>query len=95
MFPDPDIFNPDRFLGNGMLNPDILDLKDVAFGFGRRMCPGIQMAYDTLWITIATMLAVPVLCSFPLGDTCHAVHRGDVEFVIEPASLYYGKCFHN
>lgn len=64
MFLDPDTFNPNQFLRNGVLNPDILDPKDVAFGLGRRV-PGHTdgiMAYDTLWITIATVLAYTEIC---------------------------------
>ncbi len=38
--PNTDKFIPERFLkADGNLNPDILDL-DIAFGFGRRSCPG-------------------------------------------------------
>ncbi len=62
MYPNPDIFAPERFLKDGMPNPDILDPQDVAFGFGRRVCPGISMAYDTLWITIATVLVCTEIC---------------------------------
>ena len=56
VYPEPETFNPDRFLEDGRLNRDILDPQDVAFGFGRRICPGRYMAYDTIWITIATIL---------------------------------------
>ena len=56
VYPEPETFNPEQFLENGRLNHDILDPQDVAFGFGRRICPGRYMAYDTIWITIATVL---------------------------------------
>ena len=35
VYPNPDQFNPDRFLKNGALNPDIRDPRDITFGFGR------------------------------------------------------------
>lgn len=61
----PDEFNPDRFLkkhsSDGVkleLNPDILNPMDVAFGFGRRICPGRHMAYESLWMTITSFVAV-------------------------------------
>lgn len=38
--PDTDKFIPERFLtAKGELDPDVLDM-DIAFGFGRRACPG-------------------------------------------------------
>ena len=36
MYPDPEEFNPDRFLKDGKLNPDVRDPATIAFGFGRR-----------------------------------------------------------
>ncbi|CDO68067.1 hypothetical protein BN946_scf184347.g4 [Trametes cinnabarina] len=39
-YPDPYTFNPDRFLKDGALDPDVFDSEDAAFGFGRRVCPG-------------------------------------------------------
>ncbi|KAJ7252511.1 cytochrome P450 [Mycena rebaudengoi] len=56
-YPDPYSFNPDRFLINGQLNPAVRD-PEIIFGFGRRVCPGRHMAQATLWITIASLLAV-------------------------------------
>ena len=33
---DVKLFNPDRFLRDGALNPDVRDPSQIAFGFGRR-----------------------------------------------------------
>ncbi|RDX49720.1 cytochrome P450 [Lentinus brumalis] len=55
-YPDPDLFNPDRFLKDGALNPEVPNPEDAAFGFGRRVCPGQHMAYDTMWIAIACVV---------------------------------------
>jgi hypothetical protein len=36
VYPSPDIFNPDRFIKDGVLNQEIRDPRDIVFGFGRR-----------------------------------------------------------
>ena len=51
VFPEPDKFKPERFLG------PITKCPDAAFGFGRRTCPGRFMARSSLWIGIASVLA--------------------------------------
>ncbi|KAJ7459915.1 cytochrome P450 [Mycena latifolia] len=55
IYPEPDRFNPDRFFrADGTLNDDDTVL---AFGFGRRVCPGRHLADATVWATIASVLA--------------------------------------
>lgn len=55
IYTQPELFRPERFLDDsGQLNDD--DLV-VAFGFGRRICPGRHMASATVWLTIATVLS--------------------------------------
>ncbi|KAF5375318.1 hypothetical protein D9757_009670 [Collybiopsis confluens] len=55
-YPKPDIFDPDRFTGvNGRKIED--DPRQVVFGFGRRICPGLYVAEASLWIQMAFMLA--------------------------------------
>ncbi|KZP23269.1 cytochrome P450 [Athelia psychrophila] len=56
MYPDPFVFNPDRFMKNGSLDPSVRD-PEAAFGYGRRICPGRHMAQDTIWVNIACILA--------------------------------------
>ena len=57
MYPDPDSFKPERFI-----NPDGSVLDDpvlaVAFGSGKRICPGRHLADSTLFMVIASLLAV-------------------------------------
>lgn len=52
--PDPETFNPDRFL-EPRNEPDP---ADHAFGYGRRICPGRFLANESLFITLSRMLAV-------------------------------------
>ncbi|THU92611.1 cytochrome P450, partial [Dendrothele bispora CBS 962.96] len=58
LYQDPLKFNPDRFLQNDktskLLSPDP---EIVAFGFGRRICPGRHFALDSAWSLIACLLA--------------------------------------
>jgi len=56
-YPDPSAFKPERFLKDGQLNPAVRDPALMAFGFGRRMCPGSHVATSALWLTVATTLA--------------------------------------
>ncbi|KAJ6549064.1 cytochrome P450 [Mycena vulgaris] len=56
MYPDPYAFKPERFLQEGKPNPDVCD-PHAAFGFGRRICPGLHMASASLWIAISCILA--------------------------------------
>ncbi|KAL0565217.1 hypothetical protein V5O48_016811 [Marasmius crinis-equi] len=56
IYPDPDVFDPDRFTGiDGRKVED--DPRQVVFGFGRRICPGSYVAEASIWIQMALMLA--------------------------------------
>ncbi|KAJ4387460.1 hypothetical protein N0V93_008052 [Gnomoniopsis smithogilvyi] len=53
-YSDPSSFDPDRYL-EPRNEPDPTDAN---FGFGRRICPGRFVADQTLFITVARLLAV-------------------------------------
>jgi hypothetical protein len=59
VYPEPLKFYPDRFMdekgGSGPAAPH--DHVNVAFGYGRRICPGRFMADAQLWISIACILS--------------------------------------
>ncbi|CAG2240789.1 CYP1A1 [Mytilus edulis] len=55
VFPDPQKFNPYRFLGEDKKSVNKVDLF-LPFGAGRRKCPGEQLAHMELFIFFATML---------------------------------------
>ncbi|TDL26036.1 cytochrome P450 [Rickenella mellea] len=59
VYPNPDKFDPDRYLQSGTKeNPDLnRDPRAAAFGFGRRSCPGMHLADTTLWASIAFTLS--------------------------------------
>ncbi|KAF9479499.1 cytochrome P450 [Pholiota conissans] len=56
-YPDPSNFRPERFLKDGKLDPSVRDPAQIAFGFGRRICPGSHIATSVLWLTAASILS--------------------------------------
>ncbi|KAI0033051.1 cytochrome P450 [Vararia minispora EC-137] len=60
-YPSPSSFLPEHFIyqsQGGLLPDNAPDFPDAAFGFGRRNCPGRYMAYSSVWLTVACLLAV-------------------------------------
>jgi len=57
VYPDPSAFKPERFMKDGQLDPAVRDPALMAFGFGRRICPGSHVAISAIWLTVATILA--------------------------------------
>ena len=59
-------FNPSRFLdkSKSRLNPDMPPGLE-GFGFGRRICPGIHIITDELWLAIVSVLSVFDIASPP------------------------------
>ncbi|KAF9011912.1 cytochrome P450 [Cyathus striatus] len=53
MFPSPETFQPERFLETH--NPRLQDFQ-LPFGFGRRICPGMHLALNSLFINTARIL---------------------------------------
>lgn len=56
-YPNADVFNPDRFLKDGQIDPSVKDPELQQFGWGRRICPGRHFALRVLFLTIARTLA--------------------------------------
>ncbi|KZV72772.1 cytochrome P450 [Peniophora sp. CONT] len=65
LYPSPESFEPAHFIStdNGGTYPTE-ECKDgeppfphVAFGFGRRVCPGRALAMTSVWLTVASILA--------------------------------------
>ncbi|TCD64419.1 hypothetical protein EIP91_004100 [Steccherinum ochraceum] len=58
-YPEPERFHPDRFLNaDGTINTNVRDPATIAFGFGRRICPGRHFSDNALSIFIASVLHV-------------------------------------
>ncbi|KAF9809437.1 hypothetical protein IEO21_07389 [Rhodonia placenta] len=62
IYPAADEFRPERFGGSDTV---MTKVTDIAFGFGRRACPGYHFAEGTIFAIVATVLAtcdvVPVV----------------------------------
>ena len=57
VYPEPEIFKPERFLNpNGTVRDDVT-LTSV-FGFGKRICPGRHFFDVSFFIVVATLLSV-------------------------------------
>jgi len=57
VYPEPHEFKPERFLKNGKLDSSVRDPMDIAFGFGRRICPGRHLAHSSVTLTAASVLS--------------------------------------
>ncbi|KAJ3518742.1 hypothetical protein NMY22_g13528 [Coprinellus aureogranulatus] len=57
--PNTHLFDPSRFL-----NPTQTEIREdapmgyEAFGFGRRICPGLHIAMESIWLIVASVLSV-------------------------------------
>jgi hypothetical protein len=57
IYPEPDVFKPERFLNpDGSLRDD--PILSSAFGYGKRICPGRHFVDATLFIYAASLLSV-------------------------------------
>ncbi|KAH8118941.1 cytochrome P450 [Phellopilus nigrolimitatus] len=57
-YPEPSAFKPERFIPSDSNGHKIaMDPAKVAFGFGRRICPGRHLAMNSIFIAAASILA--------------------------------------
>ncbi|XP_076286319.1 putative cytochrome P450 305a1 isoform X2 [Lasioglossum baleicum] len=53
LFPDPDVFNPERYFKDGVYEPDS---KSLTFGRGKRRCPGEVLAKSATFMLFAGVM---------------------------------------
>ncbi|KAG5716246.1 O-methylsterigmatocystin oxidoreductase [Termitomyces sp. T112] len=74
VYTDPDKFNPDRFIPTEN-KPAEADPRNVCFGFGRRICPGLHLADASIFISCVMSLAVfDITKSIENGVVIEPVH---------------------
>ncbi|EPS93950.1 hypothetical protein FOMPIDRAFT_48762 [Fomitopsis schrenkii] len=58
-FPDPDRFDPERFMDSSLSAEakEARDPRKFVFGFGRRLCPGRMLADSSIFLAAANLLA--------------------------------------
>ncbi|KAF9531384.1 cytochrome P450 [Crepidotus variabilis] len=56
IYPDPFAFKPERFMNGDVYNHETKDPEFACWGFGRRICPGRYLAFDAIWLTIASLI---------------------------------------
>ena len=91
IFPNPESFHPERFLNaNGTLRS--LDKKEdpveVGFGFGRRICPGMFLALNSIYIAIVQMLYVFEISTVRDGHGNEVVPEVEYDGFIRCVTLY-------
>ncbi|KAG7099922.1 hypothetical protein E1B28_001717 [Marasmius oreades] len=64
---DPDVFNPSRFETTNGNIPE-RDPSILAFGFGRRICPGMHLSQASMFLYIAHLLFVYEMSPVPDKD---------------------------
>ncbi|KAF2813396.1 putative cytochrome P450 oxidoreductase OrdA-like protein [Mytilinidion resinicola] len=82
-------FNPERFLTSNGHAPEP-DPRDFVFGFGRRICPGRNLAENALFLNIAQTLAV-----FNIGKSVENGKEVEPAIKFEPGVVSHPAPFEN
>ncbi|KAL4262795.1 cytochrome P450 family protein [Pleurotus pulmonarius] len=79
LFPEPSVFRPERYISpNAEESQQASEAVRSAFGFGRRICPGLHLAESSLCITVATILFLARISK--ARDEAGNIIEADVEY---------------
>jgi cytochrome P450 len=76
-YPSPATFDPTRHLGKTTQR----DPRSICWGFGRRVCPGRELAEVTLFLCVATTLAAFDILRGPGPLPVHENMQGTIRSV--------------
>jgi len=85
LYPSPDEFKPERFIGLDKETATKTDPANFVFGFGRRRCPGADLVDSSVWLAMVSILAT-------MNITKSVDERGKV---IEPEFVFDNFIFRN
>jgi len=93
VFPEPHVFRPERFLTpDGQINKDVIDPRQLVFGYGRRLCPGREFAMSSLFIKFACILAtLNVRPAIQTGSVSKVDQHNKIMKFLDPNSIYVPK----
>ncbi|KAH0522152.1 hypothetical protein TsFJ059_006050 [Trichoderma semiorbis] len=88
-YQDPDTFAPERFLGDDIDSytsaklGDYLKRDHISYGWGRRLCQGIHLAENSLYMQVSRVLWAFDVATIP-GEPPLNIHEKDDGFIKKP-----------
>ncbi|XP_029055474.2 probable cytochrome P450 305a1 [Osmia bicornis bicornis] len=74
LYPDPHTFNPERFIKDGVFEPNV---NSLSFGKGRRRCPGEMLAKSAMFLLFTGIMQKYTLLPVPgKGPTSLEINPG-------------------
>lgn len=91
-YADPDAFAPERFLGDDLdaftsaKQGDFLKRDHINYGWGRRLCQGIHLAENSLYMQVSRVLWAFDIATIP-GEPPLNIHEKDGGFIKKPKAF--------